>query len=588
MEVRVIPDFPHEINSFMPNLGSYLQNNESSINLRDYRHASRLYIDGGYDLMPKSSWLYYVTFEINSNALKDLIFGGRKKSQEVGTLVKSVELPKYQVNTETMNQYNRKTVIQKNITYQPVSFTLHDDHSNRVNDMWINYFRYYYRDTRLTTDSPLDNLVNSTARGILGANVGGFVSKLIGTSSDPANGPYGNTKYKNQDDRFILTDYGLNSQNVDKPFFNSITIYQINRQKFYSYQLINPMIKNWEHDKLDQTSSNKTAESKMTVDYETVFYSKGTVSKDNPSGFATLNYDTMPSPLGVGTKGFKSVFKNALSGAADIFGDILGDSGPSQGSMLLNAINAVSTVGGLGGIVASNTLAPRNSGSTGYSTLDSRGFPPQTSVNSLGINLNLNLGNNPKTANTPIASPIILAPNISNLAITGISENKSSESPDISANLTQSLNRIEQQINEASQSVGGQDNTPQGTTPALGTYFTMPVPLTDTLPYLATNITNQSSITEIQQEIKKINSAWANDNEFVAQQILDPETINAKLSTAVTDVDFNVIKNDATAVIAAIKSLQETVNGKYQSEYQRLTTLLDGKINNVFSSSNVT
>ena len=73
----------------MPNLGPYLQNNDPSINLRDYRHASRLYIDGGYDLMPKSSWLYYVTFEINSNNIRDLVFSGRRKTQEISALVKS-------------------------------------------------------------------------------------------------------------------------------------------------------------------------------------------------------------------------------------------------------------------------------------------------------------------------------------------------------------------------------------------------------------------------------------------------------------------------------------------------------------------
>jgi hypothetical protein len=54
----------------MPNLGSYLQNNNGPVNLSDFKHATRLYVDGGYALMPKSGWLYYITFDIESNVLK--------------------------------------------------------------------------------------------------------------------------------------------------------------------------------------------------------------------------------------------------------------------------------------------------------------------------------------------------------------------------------------------------------------------------------------------------------------------------------------------------------------------------------------
>lgn len=561
----------------MPNLGPYLQNNDASINLRDYRHASRLYIDGGYDLMPKSSWLYYVTFELNSNNVRDLVFSGRRKTQEISALVKSAELPKFQINTEIMNQYNRKTVIQKNITYQPVTLVMHDDNSNRVNDMWMNYFRYYYRDTRMNQDSPLENVANTAIRGIFGENIGGFVSKLI-KEKDPAKGPYANTKYNPQSDLFNAADYGLNSKNVKTPFFKSITIYQINRQKFYSYQLVNPIIKNWEHDKLDQSQSNKTAESKMTVDYETVFYNKGVVTKDNPSGFAVLNYDTMPSPLGVGSNGFKSVFKNALSGALDIFGDTLSENNPTRGSTLLDAINAVSSVGGLAGLVAGRS-SNGSSRNTGYSTLDSRGTSPQTSLNGLGTRLNLNLGNNPVTANLTVASPIIAAPVVPALPFSSSVE-KEFKPSSASVTMIDSLDRVETQISEATPRASSQDNTPSGSTPSSGSYFTMPVPLDNLNQYTAPNITPNSTIAEIEFELKKLNTAWANDNDFVAKQVVEPSIIDSKLAAATNTVEFNIVKNEASAVVSAVKNLQETVNSKYQLEFERLTALLEDKNTN--------
>lgn len=564
----------------MPNLGPYLQNNDPSINLRDYRHASRLYIDGGYDLMPKSSWLYYVTFEINSNNVRDLVFSGRRKTQEISALVKSAELPQFQINTEIMNQYNRKTVIQKNITYQPVTLIMHDDSSNRVNDMWINYFRYYYRDTRKTDDSPLENVANTAIRGIFGENIGGFVSKLLKTTTnDPSKGPYANTKYNVQGDLFNATDYGLNSKNVKTPFFKSITIYQINRQKFYSYQLVNPIIKNWEHDKLDQSQSNKTAESKMTVDYETVFYNKGAVTKDNPSGFAVLNYDTMPSPLGVGSSGFKSVFKNALSGVLDVFGDTLSENNPTRGSTLLDAINAVSSVGGLAGLVAGRSSS-NSSRNTGYSTLDNRGFTPQTGLNGLGTRLNLNLGNNPATANLTVASPIIVAPPITNALPFSSAVDKEFKPSNTSVTMIESLDRIETQISEASPRSSRQDNTPAGSSPANGSYFTMPVPLDNLNQYTAPNVTQNSTVAEIEFELKKLNTAWANDNDFVARQTIEPNAVDSKLAAATNAVEFNIVKNEASAVVSAVKNLQVTVNSKYQLEFERLTALLENKLSN--------
>ena len=38
---------------------------EGSGNVRDYQHASRLYVTGNYELLPKSGWMYYVVMKIN-------------------------------------------------------------------------------------------------------------------------------------------------------------------------------------------------------------------------------------------------------------------------------------------------------------------------------------------------------------------------------------------------------------------------------------------------------------------------------------------------------------------------------------------
>jgi hypothetical protein len=86
--------------------------------------------------------------------------------------------------------------------------------------------------------------------------------------------------------------------------------------------LVNPLITSWEHDSLEQ-SSNKFAESKMSVAYEAVFYGEGQVKKENMSGFGTFHYDRTPSPLSIGGGGTSTLFGpgGIVAGAGEIFGD---------------------------------------------------------------------------------------------------------------------------------------------------------------------------------------------------------------------------------------------------------------------------
>lgn len=592
----------------MPKTGSYLQSNDGPVNFRDFKHASRLYVDGAYRLMPKARWLYYVTFEVQSNVIKDLVFGGRRKQNEIGALVKQVDLPKFQMNTEIMNQYNRKTVIQKNITYEPVSFVFHDDNANYVNDMWINYYRFYFNDdpkASPTLTSALKGLASNAVNKLVGGTVGGLVSKYLKLSNDGESGPYENTKYTLTNDKFEPTAYGLNVRRKSskmKPFFRSITIYQLNRHEFVSYKLVNPLIKTWDHDRLDQTQGNTLSESKMSVDYEAVLYGKGTVSRDNPAGFAVFNYDNQPSPLGIGAHGLKSVFRDALRGAVDVFGDVLGQT-DSGGSKILDALGAVRAVGvgNLVGIVSGN-FSSQTKSNTGYSTLNYNGSQ-QNSLNGLGQNLNLNLGNRPETSGENVASPVVLTSSYVSQETPGgpsLGDGVFSRSPlsnglppatsnpiDASAAMTDSLTTLNNKVLESQISQPSEDQTPKGSTVAPGKYFSVPTPLDNTNQYTASNISQNSSISEIKQAISKLNNSWASDNDFVSKQVIGLDTINNKLSKASSSEEFNAIKNEASSNIQAIKSLQTTVDLKYKSEYERLTALLSAKETNVLGSANI-
>jgi hypothetical protein len=97
----------------------------------------------------------------------------------------------------------------------------------------------------------------------------------------------------------------------------------MSRRRFVGYTLINPKIKSWNHGGMDYSASEFN-ESQMTLEYETVKYSTGNVSKGTPKGFADFHYDTVPSPLSVAGGGVSTLTGEGgvLDGLEQIFGDI--------------------------------------------------------------------------------------------------------------------------------------------------------------------------------------------------------------------------------------------------------------------------
>ena len=276
-------------------------------NVGDFQHASRLHVDSDLRLAPKQKFLFHVVFNINTNALKSLNFTYQHRN-EINMLVKKCDLPKFTIQTETLNQYNRKKVVQNKIEYQPINIAFHDDNLGVVGQLWQNYFGYYYGDSQAAKNGTAYN------RNAMKA---------------PA---------------FMNSRYGLDN-NSSMPFFNDITIYQMAKKAWYSYKLVNPIIKSWNHDAMDM-GSGQSAEQSMQLDYEAVTYNTGYVSQGNPPGFGVEHYDTMPSPLSIYGGGTRTLFGQGgfLAGAEAVFGALgSGKAFDSPANFISTAIAAVNT-----------------------------------------------------------------------------------------------------------------------------------------------------------------------------------------------------------------------------------------------------
>ena len=268
-------------------LGSFSSLIGDKGNLGDYQHAARLFVDDTFRLAPKNKFLYYVVLHLNPEITQQEGAFSNRHRLEVNYLVKSAELPKYTIDTETgLNQYNRKTNSYKKIQYDPVNIKLHDDNNGITNMLWSLYYGYYFRDR-------LNNNQNSVLPLAYRRNT--YASKL--------------------DYQFR---YGLDNDS-SQPFFNSIQIVTLTRQRFFSYLLCNPKITKWDHDSVEASASGDIMESSMTVVYDSVIYGSGVVRTGNPAGFAELHYDTVPSPIYL-----QSLAIGALNTVSDSVTDLLG------------------------------------------------------------------------------------------------------------------------------------------------------------------------------------------------------------------------------------------------------------------------
>lgn len=260
--------------------------------LRDYQHASKVFRTNGYQNAPRLKFLFHVYFTINTVEIPPLqnIFGTNQST--IGLLVKNIQLPQYNISTETLNQYNRKRIIQKKIEYQPIQIEFHDDGGDLIRTMWYNYYSYYYKD-------PSQKYGNqSSTNGALGVD-----------SNTPAGFNY-NTRDIYANDRlvndwgFIGESYsdGTNSVSGKPPFFRDIRIYGFDQHKYAEYVLINPLITNWSHDQYDYADGGGVMKNTTSIQFETVKYYAGNIGDERPDlnvqGFADPNaYDQGPSPL---------------------------------------------------------------------------------------------------------------------------------------------------------------------------------------------------------------------------------------------------------------------------------------------------
>ena len=84
------------INIIMPSINNFLNSFSNGLpGMKDYRHASRLYLDDNFKLLPKQKFLFHTVFSID-NTIPFRAFTNNEQL-ELNMLVKNADLPKFDI-----------------------------------------------------------------------------------------------------------------------------------------------------------------------------------------------------------------------------------------------------------------------------------------------------------------------------------------------------------------------------------------------------------------------------------------------------------------------------------------------------------
>ena len=267
--------------------------------VRDSRLASQTFGLGGssFSSVPKAKFTYFVRFHRavgNATSAWD---------QNLGLVVKNLDKPKISFETETLNQYNKKRIVQKKAEFGSMNVRLHDTIDNRVLQMFNDYYNFYYGDRQNTADDAwyyditLDEFINTGTWG------------FIPPTGEP------NQSY----------------------FFSKIEVIQFYNGIYDQFDLIHPKIASFDPDDLDYANGESSSEVQLTFEYE------GIIQR----ALGEPLTDDLIKIMGLDTSGFyetgdvpivaPGVLKHMSPGVQDAVSGFIG--GNSQTNGFLNPLN---------------------------------------------------------------------------------------------------------------------------------------------------------------------------------------------------------------------------------------------------------
>lgn len=197
--------------------------------------------------VPKPKFLFYVQFILGGDEFlrsSSLASNINRVDNGIVFKIKNIDRPKFNLKTETLNQYNKKRVIQTGVEYQNLTCVFHDDVANKVMEFWREYYAYYYGEGRRQNPSDWNN------------------DQTLERFNDPFGHGWG---YRGD------FGYGLTGSS-ETHFIDRINLFTMYGGYYTSVTYINPKITLFDHDNNDYEEGREGIGIRMSFDYEGVVY----------------------------------------------------------------------------------------------------------------------------------------------------------------------------------------------------------------------------------------------------------------------------------------------------------------------------
>ena len=297
----------------------------NSTYLRDSRHSRYDFGQNGeYFLrnVPRQKFNYFIKIDLDTNIrvmgpdsppIVRKFFTSAEELLLI-PLAKSVSLPGVNITTETLNEYNKKTIINTGIKFTPITLEFHDVVDGKTLRFWELYYETYFKNGRnISLQGPptypkqktpksrgaIDmgkdilfggsDIVKSTVKSEIpsfmpgkdltnnriNSIITGEITRLHKLSGlgEPIQSmfPNGDGFYSN------IKHYGMNldttlTVNWTENLIRSISIYMVNSSAYSKVIMINPKITSFAHDTLSYESKSDLVKMTMTFEYENLLY----------------------------------------------------------------------------------------------------------------------------------------------------------------------------------------------------------------------------------------------------------------------------------------------------------------------------
>ena len=169
--------------------------------------------------------------------------------------VKSIDAPRFDIETETLNQYNKPRIVPLKINYQPITITFWDDRSNLTTDFWNTVYQFYFLNGARNDPSQYPSYDSDIT------HINDGTSDMLGYDN------YG----------YYIGDKKHNRKNL----FAYMSLYLVANTQCNRIDLINPYMQQMQHDQFSQEMSNELAQNTVTWAYENVvYYDRTSITED--------------------------------------------------------------------------------------------------------------------------------------------------------------------------------------------------------------------------------------------------------------------------------------------------------------------